>query len=382
MNKIYQHWDRLLCCVVGQTYPPEFYSWIKNSRVRSAFETLADETEEDYQKLIKILKSFDVEILRPKTVSDHREAQLSDGKFLPPPMQPRNHLTVVGNTLWENILFSWSEFYRRIKDPSWPDISEQEIKNLSPSIQQEIIDHGYPDFQKRNFPWQDLIFSLRPSFSKIQTVDDELSSIINGAMITRIGLDLYFATDLYCDDINSLKTKLSDRFPDYRVHVIDIGGHSDGVFCPVVPGLIISSHEPVDYQTTFPDWEVLHVKNDELSDFAEWRKLKKKNHGKWWIPGYENDQSVTDTVELWLNNWVGYVEESVFDVNMLVIDQNNVVVCRENDEIFRAFARYNITPHLVNFRHRWFWDGGLHCMTCDLDRDSVMQDYFPKRHNE
>ena len=49
MYSVYQHWDPLKVCVVGKTYPPEFFSWIKESDTRRRFEKLAEETEEDYQ---------------------------------------------------------------------------------------------------------------------------------------------------------------------------------------------------------------------------------------------------------------------------------------------------------------------------------------------
>jgi hypothetical protein len=55
---------------VGRSYPPEFYSFITNSRVRDVLERIATETEEDYQKLISLLKSFNVEIIRPELGTD------------------------------------------------------------------------------------------------------------------------------------------------------------------------------------------------------------------------------------------------------------------------------------------------------------------------
>ena len=81
----------------------------------------------------------------------------------------------------------------------------------------------------------------------------------------------------------------------------------------------------------------------------------------------------------WLGKWVGYVEETVFDVNMLVIDEHNVIVNNENDKVFEAFERHGITPHVCNFRHRYFWDGGIHCITSDLHREGIQQNYFPER---
>ena len=103
-------------------------------------------------------------------------------------------------------------------------------------------------------------------------------------------------------------------------------------------------------------------------------KLKHKNAGKWWVPSEELNDDFTDFVESWLDHWVGYVEETVFDVNMLVIDKKNVVCNNYNKAVFDAFERYGITPHIINFRHRYFWDGGLHCITSDLDRKGVMED--------
>ena len=54
-HSVHQHWDPLKVCAVGRSFPPEFYSKIGNSKVRSVMERIAIETEEDYQKLINIL---------------------------------------------------------------------------------------------------------------------------------------------------------------------------------------------------------------------------------------------------------------------------------------------------------------------------------------
>jgi hypothetical protein len=64
---------------------------------------------------------------------------------------------------------------------------------------------------------------------------------------------------------------------------------------------------------------------------------------------------------------------------MLVIDEKNVVCNNYNKKVFETFDRFGITPHIVNFRHRYFWDGGLHCITSDLHREGAIKDYFPER---
>ena len=47
--------------------------------------------------------------------------------------------------------------------------------------------------------------------------------------------------------------------------------------------------------------------------------------GQWWLRGEEHNDQLIEFVNTWLNDWVGYVEETVFDVNMLSIDQNTII---------------------------------------------------------
>ncbi len=58
---VYQHWDPLKVMAVGISYPPELYDYIKNEKVRRVFYQIAEETEEDYQKLINLLGKLGLE---------------------------------------------------------------------------------------------------------------------------------------------------------------------------------------------------------------------------------------------------------------------------------------------------------------------------------
>ena len=62
MLSVHQHWDPLKVCAVGRCYPPEYFNYIQNLKVRGVFHRIAEETEEDYQKLISLLEKFDVSL--------------------------------------------------------------------------------------------------------------------------------------------------------------------------------------------------------------------------------------------------------------------------------------------------------------------------------
>ena len=374
---VYQHWDPLKVCVVGRSYPPEFYSWITVPHVRSLFEKIAIETEEDYQSIIKKLQSFGVEVLRP----DLAENRLINGKFVPPPMTPRDYTVMAGDTFYENYSFNFAKAYQDVKDPSWPECSNKEEFELLPSwIQEECNNlHGLGSYQKiHDGAYDAIIGRVRKENNTIKSHHYN-SALINGAQISRIGKDLYFGTESYDQDLSLYKQFIDQEFKSTRNHIVNTGGHGDATYCPVCPGLIISLHDVPTYADTFPGWEVVYLPRQSWSAVQPFLKLKQKNRGRWWIPGFEQDQAVIDVVETWLGHWTGYVEETVFDVNMLIVDPKNVIVFNYNKQVFDALDRYGITPHIVPFRHRYFWDGGIHCVTSDLHREGTMQDYFPER---
>ena len=409
MFSVYQHWDPLEVCAVGRSYPPEFYSFIENPKVRSVMEKIAIETEEDYQKLIKILESFNVTVVR-NDISENREDHFWAGHYSPPPMTPRDHTAMIGKKFY----MPGEEFGNNIFDALWEFEEElytlQRNKELTPKHKEQIaiainlklekcqkwlkksiirklkscirsINHNplstFPNNKKFN------TFNSIEQFLKNNNTEIIYDKYINTATTTRIGKDLYFGTVFQDENKVDLKNHLltiKQQFSsDYRIHIVNCGTHSDGCFTPVKPGLIISLYDIQTYQKSFPDWEVIYLPGQSWSKVDPFLKLKEKNGGKWWVPGEELNDDFTDFVESWLKDWVLYVEETVFDVNMLIVNPTNVIVNNYNKDVFDAFKRHGITPHICNFRHRYFWDGGLHCVTSDLSRKGNMEDYFPER---
>ena len=381
MYSVYQHWDPLKTCMVGKSYPPEFYSWIKNPKTRSVFERIAQETEEDYQSLIKILKKFNVEVLRPEIPDDFSQLYNTETeRFIPPPMTPRDVFGTYGNTLVHSFS-TINDHYKQVSDPSWPEIyTFADLKNLDSILVNEIQNthkHFFTnvvpsDKQNRDIFYGKMLDSIKNKCIVESSVTDNPLILTCSARTTKAGKDLYIADDLGAE-------YFENNFSEYRVHSMNVDYHTDGAFCPVVPGLIISITDVKTYKDTFPGWEVVYLPNQSWDKVKPFLELKVKNQGKWWIPGEEYNDDVISTVDTWMSKWVGYVEETVFDVNMLVINEKNVIVNNYNKQVFDAFDRYGITPHICNFRHRYFWDGGLHCITLDLDREGEMKDYFPER---
>lgn len=338
----------LKTCLVGQCYPPEFFEFIKNSKLRSVFERIAIETEEDYQKLIAILAKFDITVIRPNISSDFGtylyQDELGRETYKRPPMQPRDDMIVIGNTL-------------------------------------HVIHNGFGDGYID--PWDNFVDSVNPAHLQDHRRDVEVWKKVAPPCITRVGKDLYF--DFYSHDqdytkqqyFNLLKSKIiPSTFANYKIHYVDSGGHSDAVFAPVVPGLIVTYLNPKIYKDSFPGWEVVRVPRHQYTNNDLAMRSLKATNGKWWIKDQELDSEIIDLVSSKFNEWTGYSIETQFDVNLLMIDQHNAVINSDNPSVISALEKHGITPHIVPLRHRFFWDCGLHCATLDVVREGECIDYF------
>ena len=212
---VYQHWDPLKVMAVGISYPPELYDYIKNEKVRKVFYQIAEETEEDYQKLINLLGKLGVETVRPDMSNNILLAKnnIKNNKTIQRPwaMQPRDHSIMLGET-----------FYC-----SGDTFANKPIHDLIKKQGNKVVDGIDTGFKYQNN-------SLK----------------LNAAMTSRIGKDLIIGTidnkETNLANIGELEKDLQIKLPEYRVKMIDTQGHTDGCFCPVVPGLIfMTKHSPV-----------------------------------------------------------------------------------------------------------------------------------------
>jgi hypothetical protein len=168
---------------------------------------------------------------------------------------------------------------------------------------------------------------------------------------------------------------LSVKVPEFDYRKITIGGHNDSIFSVIKPGVLVATRELEPYKHIFEGWDIIWFDDPNWSHVRHWLDLRAKNRGKWWVPGEEQNDEFTSFVETFLSNWTGMAEETIFDVNCLVIDDQHVVVNSENPYLIENLKKHNMTPVICPLRHSFFWDGGWHCLTLDIKRRGGQIDY-------
>jgi hypothetical protein len=357
--RVFQHWDPLKVCVVGASYPPEFYSWIQDVNTRQRFEQLAEETEEDYQALISLLQGkFGIRVVQPEIPADLSLLKCH-GRWIAPPIAPRDFFIMIHDQLWI---------------PEIPNRSYAQ-KAFANQIELDLLTFQQQDLDQHLFKlsFYDNIFNkVHLQGNQLQYTDLD---VVSGCFVSRLGQDLYFATQSYDEDQTELLNKVNQRFPNTRNQIVNAGGHGDATYCPVTPGLIISLRDIPTYKDTFPGWEVVYLPPSDYSETDKFRASMRINRGRWNIPGFESDTNLVHMVDHYFDSWVGNASETVFDVNILVVDQKNIIVTSHNKQVEDACNRYGVKVHVVPFRHRYFWDAGIHCITNDLDRQGSLKSW-------
>lgn len=316
---------------LGNCYPAHFYDHLPNE-IADPFRLITEQTEEDTGRLQQFLEARGVIVRRP--VFDSIDTYIDDrGNLAKPPVTPRDHYLTLGTTLYS--------LHNKIETDPWR--------------------HWLEDYTAKGFD--------------VQVPVDQPVNCLYPPSVVRIGRDLYLDTETHKGNWGFVSEWMVEQAKKHRINICNTNGHSDAVFCPVAPGVLVTSHYKQDYAESFPGWDIYRVP-DNLNNSAFVKK-----HKHWFLNNDSIDSNQTFNQHI-LNaaaNWVGDYSETVYEVNMLVLDEHNVVAMKEYPPLFEWLDQRGITVHLFDLRTRGFWDGGWHCFTLDIQRDDTALDLFPER---
>lgn len=322
--------------LVGQGVSDNFFDWVEDDKVRSPLKKIVEETRQDLEGIKKVCEDFGAEVYQTKPLEPDIE-MFSNKMAVPvPPIQPRDvHLTL------------GDKVYCTSTQPVWNYIHD-------------IVDE---DCVVNLF---DLVYRDGRQFKG--------GYMINGACSYKIGNRIIIPQIVDEDMKNFCQQFFTDK--GYEVVATKDPGHSDGCMSVLKPGVLVSIADVMNYRKTFPEWDVLSIVDQGWSSVSGWLDFKNKSKGRWWIPGEESNEYLREFVDTWLGKWVGFVDETVFDVNMFSLSEEFVLVNNYNEQVFDYLKKHKIEPIVCPIRHRYFWDGGLHCCTLDLKRKGDLENYF------
>lgn len=341
--KAYTSWQPLEEVIVGSVFTPEHFEFIEDRQVFNQLSQILEESAEDLDNLQKTIEEYGARVRRPDLPNVHRfhEQQIADQGAPLPPLTPRDWQITLGDKLLRVL-------------------PVQELDNIC------------ADLETHN-PGQ----VINPH----QGEWDE-NCVLNGASascIVRVGKDVFFDNSDYLKPEQTRWIVDNVLGSEYRIHEAVTDGHGDAVFAILKPGVLLSSKwdDQLDLAGDFPGWDVCKIWDSSIWAAMEVGKFKQENfNGRWYVTGQTPTPEFSNFVDSYLSQWVGFVEDTVFDVNCLVLDEENVIFSAYNKQVFDYCEKHKINPIVSELRHSYFWDGGISCCTQDLRRKGELESYL------
>ena len=345
----YTEFQPLKEVLVGTAFDQSNFEHIKDQKVRDVFNRIFDETNEDLETLCGILTNAGIIVHRPKNVfkfAEHESIILPwmNATFPDHPLMPRDVMGVFGSTIVEHFTGDAGRYF----------------ENLAyQSVSRSLFDRG--------MRWVSMPLPYVTT-NKIPYKDMNNSQVLfHAANVIKCGKDLFYSLPGDVDKVKGkgtsagldwLKKELGQEFRFNQIHT---GGHADGKVALLKPGVLMTWKKEW-IPEKLKNWDIIEVESEkELPD--DFLQLRKQRYYK-------------DFIEEWFGHWIGNVDETVFYVNVLSLSEEAVICTGTNKEAFKRMEKQGITPIYWKFRHQYFWDGGIHCVTQDLNREGIQEDYF------
>lgn len=379
---------RLRSVMLGTFFYPEFFSKISNSKVREPLMRMAEEINQDLDAFEKVLKEYGSRVIRAEQPAGY----FDELNPYTAPLQVRNTHAVVGDTMFQlnqdwhlpidpilreycanvvNLLEDNNKFYQ---------ISMKQVDSCYNSKLDVLYSYAkYNELAGSEWPtFEEYVNGVRSADQYIQqemasfkqTLEYETKELspLQGPNVINLENTILVDANEYCDYADWFSKHTSDPRPIQQFN--SKAGHVDGCFAVLGNNTILGIDPLIDYKHYFPNHTVIRVPMQSYQDqIHEFKHMKQKVNGAWWLAGEEHNNQFINYVETHLKSWVGYVAESIFDVNVLPLDSTTICVSNVTNDIEKQLRERGIECILVPWRHRFFVDGGLHCITLDLYRD-------------
>ena len=294
---------------------------------------IIDETEEDLEAFVAVLKEAGVTVKRPETwpheanfSTIHWESQ---GYYN---YCPRDIMLVIGDQIIET-----------------PNVIRSRAQETF-SYRTMMVDYLKSGAKWFGAPRPMLLDSLFDVDLKKPTPRND-EPAFDAANVLRLGRDLVYLVSSTGNELGGqwLQTILGDT---YRVHFLKdvyFGSHIDSTFAALRPGLVLCSPARVN-DDTLPEilkqWDVIYSPPMECQDTHDADYLSRSIGSKW------------------------------VDMNVFSINPDLVVVDRDQTALIKLLEKQGLEVIPLKLRHSKMLGGGFHCVTLDIRRAGTLQRYF------
>lgn len=357
MVNSHNEWDLLKEVIVGRIegasvphsepcldvdLPPRYQDFFNEYAGKPFPKELVQAASQELEEFCYILQAEGVKVQRPDPIDFSQPYKTPDfeasGLYA---AMPRDILIVIGNEIieapmaWRSRFFEYRAYRSLMKDylkqgAKWttapkPLMSDElydfEFAVKSPQEREALVQQG-------------------------RYVTTEFEPCFDAADLVRFGRDIFVQRSHVTNEIGItwLRNHLGEQ---YRVHTVkfkDVNPmHIDASLVPLKPGIALINPSRPPY-------------NPEFFKEAGWDLV---------------ETALPTTPDSWnlpiASKWVS--------MNLLMLDTERVIVERQEEPTQKLLQDLGFKVIPVDFRHVYTFGGSFHCTTCDIRRDSQLEEY-------
>jgi glycine amidinotransferase len=349
----YTEWDPLEEVVVGIVDDACFPPWhvalppVLPENMHETFRARAGQpfpaeriaaARRELEEFVYILEAEGVTVRRPEPISQSTSYRTlhwsSTGLYA---AMPRDALLVVGEDIIECPMAWRSRYYESL---AYRPLLKEYFRGgarWSAGPKPELTDAQFDQ------DWTDSDGTDHNGSPRL--VVTEFEPTFDAADFTRCGRDIIAQKSNVTNafGIEWLQRHLGD---DYRIHVFEFQDthpmHIDATLVPMAPGKLLINPERVpEVPALFKGWDVMAAPPPVIPDAH---------------PLYMTSK--------WIN------------MNILMLDEDRVIVEREDQPMIDAMKNFGFTPIPCSFRNFNSFGGSFHCATLDVRRRGSLRSYF------
>ncbi len=353
----YNEWDTLQEVIVGHVEgatiphfeanvkvdaPSKYWEFFQKQGGRPFPEELVKAASRELDEFCHILAEEGVTVRRPALIDFSQTYQTPDfaatGMYA---AMPRDLLIVIGNEIieapmaWRSRFFEYRAYRSLMKEylltgARWTTAPK-------PLMSDELYDFEFAAMSPEE---QELLVS------KGKYVTTEFEPCFDAADLVRFGRDIFVQRSHVTNmmGITWLRQHLGKQ---YRVHIIKFKDfnpmHIDASLVPLKPGLaLINPIRPPEHSELFKKagWDLIETAPPATPDY-------------WHLPI--------------ASKWVS--------MNILSLDPERIIVERQEEATQKLLQKLGFQVIPVDFRHFYSFGGSFHCATCDIRRNSKLEEY-------
>ena len=333
----WNEYDTLKTVILGNVYDLDRIPRLYEGADQTSFEKIIEETAAELSEIKTVLEQHDVRVLQPKQPLDYHNIDPDQALQQSPLMNMRDFYLAYG----EWFFMTFGSYSTRRYQHFWAE----DIVNQLISDGNIVVSANEPNLQPLD--WNK--YKQTGNWGKAYDESYADKNLVHTACLLKYN-NIAFIRERAGTEIG--KTWLTKLFSLQGIKTITVPGEGHLDACHS----ILNKRTVLINTTDIRPW--VGFKNIIRYDDSKYQKYRDS----------ANQVAISRNPTEWLQEWRGYAQEFDNVVNCLSLSPNKVMLSVYDKDLDRQLKDIGIDTVYVKWSNRVFWEGGLHCITCDIER--------------